>query len=150
MFPDQFPVEVARGVTGGLQPTTHNFRMENVTDPSCADGYRFMVDTARFYHAHRDWLFDGEMLDPGVMDCARAEVKFLNRGTYTKKGEYSVSTHELPTVFHSVWRSRKGEVGAVVVNWSGEIRKYRLVASDITGEGALPPRSWRFVRAAER
>lgn len=150
LFPDQFPVEVARGVTWGMQPTTHNFRMENVTDPSCADGYRFMVDTARFYHAHRDWLFDGEMLDPGRLDCARAEVKFLNRGTYTKKGEYSVSTHELPTVFHSVWRSRKGEVGAVVVNWSGEIRKYRLVASDITSEGALPPRSWRFVRAAER
>jgi len=146
LFPDQFPVEVARGVVWGLQPTAHNFRMENITDPSCQDGYRFMIDTARFYHAHREWLFDGEMCDPGRLDCARAEVKFLNRGTYTKKGEYRVSTHELPTVFHSVWKSPKGEVGAVLANWSAVPRAYRLQTPSGADSATLPPRSWRFVR----
>lgn len=142
LFPDQFQVEVARGVSWGLQPTAHNFRMENITDPSCADGYRFMIDTAKFYHANRDFLFDGEMRDPGKLECDEETVRFLNRGTYTKKGEYKVATHRLPTIFHSVWRDRKGRTAAVLCNWSGKPRRYRLSTPDLVSEGELPSRSW--------
>ena len=146
LFPDQFQVEVARGVVWGLQPTTHNLKMSDIDNPSCAEGYRFLVDTAKFYHENRDFLFDGEMCDPGVIECGTEEVKFLNRGTYTKKGEYKVSTHRLPTVFHSVWRDKNGKLAAVLCNWSSKKQRYHLKTSDIECEGELMPRSWKFMK----
>lgn len=150
LFPDQFQVEIARGVIWGAQPAAHNFKMNNATDARYADGYRFMIDTARFYHAHRDFLFDGEMLDPGELACAELKVEFLNRGTYTKAGEYRTATNVLPAVFHSVWRNPAGGIAAVLVNWSRAPQRFRLAAPDVSAEGELPPRSWRLVPKAGR
>lgn len=145
LFPDQFFVEHARGVIWGMQPSVHNFRLNNATEERYAEGYRFMIDTARFYHANREFLFDGEMLNPGELDCAKAKVEFLKRGTYTKDGEYKVSGNTLPTVFHSVWRAPSGQVAAILVNWSSQPQRYSLRTPDIAAEGELPPRRWRKV-----
>ena len=143
LFPDQFRVEVARGVVWGLQPTVHNFRSECAA--KCPDDYRFMLDTARFHHANLDLLFDGEMLSPGRLACARKKVEFINRGVYSKKGEYAVATHVLPTVFHSVWRSPSGRVAATLCNWTNEPQSYSLATPDGAARGLLPPRSWTAV-----
>ena len=143
IFPDQFRVEVARGVVWGLQPTVHNFRSECVE--KCPADYRFMVDTARFHHANLDLLFDGEMLSPGRLACARKKVEFINRGVYSKKGEYAVATHVLPVVFHSVWRSPSGRVAATLCNWTNDPQSYSLATPDGAARGMLPPRSWAAV-----
>jgi len=98
----------------------------------------------KFYAANRDWLYDGEMLDPGALACPTAEVKFLNYATYSAKGgEKTVVQPALPTVFHSVWRAPDGRVAAMLVNWSREPRAYRLETPDLgVREGVIPSRSW--------
>ena len=147
LFPDQFAVELARGTVWGMQPTVHNFRLSAVDDPRYAADYNFMIDTARFHHANRDLLFDGEMCDPGTMDCASRKVDFLIRGVYATEGSYRVATQPtLPAVLHSVWRAPDGRIAAVLVNWTSEQQAWKLQTPDIVGKGTLPPRTWRRVR----
>ena len=146
LFPHQFAVELARGVTWGIQPCVHNFQLSHVTNPALAEEYRFMIDTARFWHANRTWLLEGEMCSPGTLTCERIKVDFMRRSTYALKGEYAVcSEPALPMVFHSVWKAPDGKVAAVLVNWTRNPRKWKLDAPDISGEGVLPPRSWKLV-----
>ena len=144
-FPDQFAVEFARGVVWGLQPTVHKLLQEHVTSPRFSDAYAFIKDTARFYFDNRDFLFDGEMCAPGEMTCATREVSFLRRSCYTKPADVAVAVEPaLPTVFHSVWRTKDGRVAAVLVNWSREEQPYRLVTPEVSAAGVLPPRSWKL------
>lgn len=145
LFPDQFQVELSRCVIWGQQPCVHNFRLNNATDPRYREGYRFMIDTARFYHANRDWLFDGGMCDPGRLDCMTQKVEFLQRATYTKAGEYKVATHVLPTVFHSVWKAPDGRIAAFLVNWSRQSQRYALTTPQLKAEGVLQARSWKRI-----
>ena len=145
-FPDQFALEFARGVVWGIQPTIHQLRLSNCDDPRLADDYRFMLDTVRFYHANRDFLFDGEMLRPGLLTCAKKPVDFLIRGIYTKEGEYrTVRQDAMPAVLHTVWRSKVGRTAAVLVNWTDAPQTWRIEGATVTGGGTLPPRSWRLV-----
>lgn len=145
-FPDQFAVEVGRSAAWGLQPCAHSLLPKHATEAKFAPDYRFLCDTAAFYHANREFLYDGEMLAPGRLTCENARVDFLQRGTYTKDGVYKTWTQEaLPTVFHSVWRAPDGRVGAVLVNWSRQERKYDLETPDVKASGVIPPRSWRLV-----
>ena len=144
MFPDQFAVDFARPVTWGLQPTVHQLLMKHATEAKYAEEYRFVVDTAKFYHANRDLLYDGEMLEPGTLDCDRVKVDFLWRGVYAADNEYLVFTEPgLPAVMHSVWKAPDGRTAAVLVNWTREARNYDLKSPDVTASGVLPPRSWR-------
>ncbi len=150
-FPDQFAIEFTRSVVWGMQPTVHHFRLHLYDDPRYAGSVRLMVETARFYHAHREWLFDGEMLAPGHMACATQAVEFMCRKTYAKKGEYAVVRQPaLPTVMHSVWRAPNGRVAAVLFNWSRVPREFRLEAPDISAAGTLPPRTWQLVQGGRR
>ena len=144
-FPDQFAVEFARGVTWGIQPTVHKLLVEHQTEAKWADEWKFVKDTARFYHANRDLLFDGEMCAPGQMTCRAKPVDFFIRGCYTKEEKFRTCREEaLPTVFHSIWRPcGGGSPTAVVVNWTREPQAFSLKAPDIVAEGTLPPRSWR-------
>jgi len=144
LFPDQFAVEFVRGVVWGQQPCVHHCTMKQLTDPRYASDYKLMIDTAKFYHANRDWLYDGEMLAPGVLECANREVKFMRRSIYTKDGEYRESTHSIPMVMHSCWKDAKGKKAAFLVNWSREKARYRLITPDFgILEGELAPRSWK-------
>jgi len=146
LFPDQFAVEFARNVSLGIQPTVHALQMKHATEPKFAGQYRFMVDGARFYRDNRKWLFDGDLLDPGRLDCATKEVKFLRRGIYNPAGKFETAIQPaLPTVFHNVWKAPDGEVVAVLVNWSREEQKYSLVCPAGSASGVIPPMSyWRI------
>lgn len=146
LFPDQFAVDFARPVTWGQQPTVHQLLMKHTKEARYAQDYRFVVDTAKFYHANRDLLYDGVMLSPGTLCCDRVKVDFLWRGVYAADNEYLVFTQPgLPAVMHSVWRAPDGRMAAVLVNWTREARSYELRTSDVSGRGTLPPRSWRRI-----
>ena len=143
-YPDEFAVEVARTVTWGMKPSVHGLYAKHADDPKTAASYRFLCDTVKFYVANLDLLYDGEMLDPGAMDCAGQDVKFLKFTTYAPKGsEKTIVQKALPTVFHSVWRAPGGRTAAVLANWSRAPQRYRLETRDIGKvEGVIPPRSW--------
>lgn len=146
LFPDQFAVELARGVIWGMQPSVHNFQLKHTSDPRFAADYKFMVDTAKFYHANRDFLYDGEMLSPGTMECERRNVKFTRRMIYTKDGEYREVSRELPAVFHSCWKSPDGTSAAILVNWTREPQHIKLTTPDFgTIDLVIPARGWKLV-----
>jgi hypothetical protein len=146
-YPDQFAVEVARGVAWGQQPTVHKFLLEHATSPRFAYDYAFMKDTARFYHDNSDLLFDGEMRAPGRLECPTQRVVFLRRSSYTKPDQVKEAVQDaLPTVFHSVWRSKGGRMAAVLVNWSRKEQTYNLDSPDVKSSGTIPARSWLLVK----
>ena len=144
-YPDQFAVEFSRGPVWGLQPSVHNFWLHHATNAAVAAEYRFICDTAGFYRDNREFLFDGEMCPPGRLECMRKKVDFVKVSVFAEK----VASHSsmLPVVFHNVWRSPEGRVAAILVNWTREPQRWKLSAPDVSGEGILPPRSWKRVDA---
>ena len=151
IFPEQFYLELARGVIWGMQPSIHNFRMEHATEKRFRKQYDFMIRTARFYYAHRDFLYDGEMLDPGILDCKQHDVEFMVRTVFTKEGEYKVlRKHNLPTVLHSFWRAPDGRKGLILANTTEEEQHYHFRSGDFSISGSLPPHSWGFVEPTEK
>lgn len=145
LYPDQFPLEFARGVAMGMQPMVHQLRESQFTDPACAANFRFTVETARFYRDNRDWLFDGTMLDPGRMTCETQPARLFIRGIYTKPHEAREVTTCPPAVLHNVWRAPDGRIAAILCNWTGRLRKYRLETPEVRSEGEIPARTWRKV-----
>lgn len=143
-FADQFAVELVRPVVYGMQPQVHKLLKKHTTEARYAANYRFLVETAKFFHANRPFLLEGEMLDPGRMTCRHAPVKFLRCGTYTKKGTYPVVVNpDVPTVYASAWQARDGRKAAVLGNWTTTAQRYRLETPDFgVLEGELPARSW--------
>ncbi|MBE6397530.1 MAG: hypothetical protein E7046_11060 [Lentisphaerae bacterium] len=147
-FKDQFACEFARGVVYGLQPCVHKVLPVHLTDPKWATDWKFVEDTAKFYHDNREYLFDGEMRDPGVIRCDTAPVDFFIRGSYTPEEKFKTCRQEaLPAVFHSVWKAPDGRIAAVVVNRTRETRRFSLETPDIRAEGVLPPLSWKKIQA---
>ena len=143
-FPDQFALEHSRGVVWGQQPMVHKLLPEHQTDPKWAAEWKFIKDTARFYHAHRDFLFDGEMCDPGTLKCVTKPVDFFVRGCYTKEEKFKqVRQNAVPTVLHSVWKSPDGAIAAVLVNWTRDIQAYDFTAEGVRRTGTLLPLSWK-------
>ena len=144
-YPDQFAVEFARGIVWGVQPMVHNFVMRDVTNPRIARDIQFMKDSAKFYHDHKDFLFDGEMLKPAKLTCATKRVPFLKTSSYKRPHESKECVQPaLPTVFHSEWRAPDGRTAAVLVNWTREEQKYLLEFEGKRFEGNLPALSWRL------
>ena len=146
LYPDQYVLEFARGVAMGMQPMVHQLRMSHFDDPRYAGNFKFTVDTAKFYHANLDFLYDGTMCAPGTLTCARQPVELFIRGIYTKPEKAHVVRHPAhPTVLHSVWRAKDGRVAAVLCNWTRTDQVYDLATPDIAAAGILPARSWRIV-----
>ena len=146
LYPDQFAIEFARGVAMGMQPMVHQLRMEHFDDPRYASNFGFMADTAKFYHANLDFLYDGEMCAPGKLECASQPVELFIRGIYTKPEKARLVRYSaLPTMLHSVWRAKDGRVAAVLCNWTRSEQRYSLSAPDISDEGTIPARSWKLV-----
>ena len=146
LYPDQFALEFARGVAMGIQPMVHQLRMRHFDDPRYAANLAFAVDTAKFYFANRDFLFDGTMCAPGTLDCARQTVDIFVRGIYTKPGEGSaVRRPDTPTILHSVWRAPDGRVAATLCNWTREPQPFALSTPDLAASGTIPARSWILV-----
>ncbi len=144
-YPEQFAVEFARGIIWGVQPMVHNFVMRDVTNPRIAKDIQFMKDSAKFYHDHKEFLFDGEMLKPAKLTCATKRVPFLRTSSYKRPHESKECVQPaLPTVFHSEWRAPDGRTAAVLVNWTREDQKYSLEFKGKRFEGNLPALSWRL------
>jgi hypothetical protein len=144
-FPDQFALEFARGVVWGLQPTVHKLLPEHQTDPKWAAEWKFIKDTAAFYHANRDFLFDGEMREPGEMECETLPVDFFMRGCYTREEKFrSVRQPAMPTVLHSVWKAPDGRTAVVLVNWTRQTRRYSLCVGESKLDGSIAPLSWKL------
>ena len=72
LYPDQFYLELGRTVVWGVQPMVCNIKENLFTDPELAPALRFTLETARFYHANIEFLFDGQMLSPAGFTCATA------------------------------------------------------------------------------
>lgn len=145
-YPDQFAVEFARGIVWGVQPMVHNFVMRDVTNPRIAKDIQFMKDSAKFYHDHKEFLFDGEMLKPAKLTCATKRVPFLGTSSYKRPHESKECVQPaLPTVFHSEWRAKDGRKAAVLVNWTREAQKYELEFEGKKHVGTIPALSWMLV-----
>ena len=146
LYPDQYALEFARGVAMGMQPMVHQLRMSHFDDPRHAANFRFTVDTAKFYYANRDFLYDGTMCAPGTLECARQPVELFIRGIYTKPEKARVVRHPShATILHSVWRAKDGRVAAVLCNWTRTNQRYDLSSPDIAAAGEIPARSWRLI-----
>ena len=144
LFPDQFFLEFARTVTWGMQPTVANLRLKH-TAGEFKELYDYIVRTVRFYHAHRDFLFDGEMLPPGVLKTRRVFVKFMQRYIFTAEGRQKVFQKKLPAVLHSLWRSPDGRLGLVLANYTRKAREFAFAGSGLKAVGRIPPRAWRLL-----
>ena len=136
LFPDQFFLEMARGCVWGIQPMVCNLSEKIQNDPEFAEEYRFILDTARFYHANRDLLFRGTMLSPAGFECGKKTVGFLVRTIYTKTREET--SRELPAILHSCWRAPSGECALILANYTGEAQAWRYGRRS----GTLQPRSY--------
>ena len=145
-YPDQFAVEFARGIVWGIQPMVHNFTMKDVANPRIAKDIQFMKDSAKFYNAHKEFLFDGELLSPATLRCATKRVEFLSASCYKRVKDSSTYVQEaLPTVFHSEWRAKDGRCAAILVNWSRETQGYELEFDGKKHAGKIPALSWMLV-----
>ena len=67
--------------------TLRNIKENLFADPELEAARRFMLETARFYYANREFLFDGQMLSPSGFTCPAAPVDFLIRSIFTKERE---------------------------------------------------------------
>lgn len=142
LYPDQFFVEVARTVVWGLQPTVANLRYKHTVDDVFKEIYDFLICTSRFYHLHRDFLFDGTMMSPGILKTKKIKIDFLKRFIFTKEGGQTVLQKKMPAVLHSLWQARDGRLGLILVNYSRKNQSFEFENSIMTASGKIPSRSW--------
>ena len=145
LFPDQFFLEFARTVTWGMQPTVANLRLRHTTGAEFRELYDYIVRTARFYHSHRDFLFDGEMMPPSTLKTRTVGVDFMQRYIFTAEGRQKVFRKKMPAVLHSLWRSPDGRLGLVLANYTQGNQRYEFLGSGLKAAGRMPPRSWLLV-----
>lgn len=120
LFPDQFFVEMARPVVWGAQPMVCQLRPDVQNNPEFAEIYRFMVETGKFYYAHREWLFDGDMMSPEGFSCGRKRVEFLYRMIFTTAKASHVIVKYLPCILHGYWRSPAGQYALILANYTAD------------------------------
>jgi len=149
MYPaDQFALEFARGPVIGFQPCVHHFRLDLFDNPKYKADVDFVKHTAKFWSDNLDFLYDGEMLNPGTLACKKVALGLVIRGIYTKDGKArTVNQPSLASVMHNVWKAKDGRKAAVLVNWTSQPQPWKLADTEVTGEGTLAPRSWTLVMA---
>lgn len=145
LYPDQFFFEVARSVIWGLQPTVANLCHKHTVDEEFKDIYNFLIATSRFYHAHRDFLFDGEMMAPGSLRAKEIEIKFLQRFIFTEEGKQKTLKKNMPAILHSRWKTCSGRIGLTFVNYSRKTQHFDFESPEIKTSGEIKPRSWLFI-----
>ncbi|MBQ9771210.1 MAG: hypothetical protein IJW23_05225 [Lentisphaeria bacterium] len=138
LLPDQFCCELARTVIWGMQPTVCKLTMEQANlNGRYGEFYRFLVMICRFYYENRDFLYDGDMLNPAGFETETTEVKFLQRFIFTTRENGKIVSRDLPAVLHSLWESPAGEKALFVINYTGKPRTFTYGGITKT----LPPRS---------
>jgi hypothetical protein len=138
LYPDQFYLELGRTIVWGVQPMVCNIKEDLFTDPALASALRFTLETARFYYANREFLFDGQMLSPAGFTCQTAPVDYLVRSIFTKEHECKPRHAELPAILHSCWQAPDGRRALILVNWTGNEQPWAFNGLS----GVLPARSY--------
>ena len=138
LYPDQFFLELGRTVAWGVQPMVCNIKESLFTNPEFGEIHRFILDTARFYHANREFLFDGEMLSPSGFTCSIAQVDFLARMIFTKENQCNVVHKEMPAILHSCWRAPDGTKALILVNYTAKAQDWTFNGLS----GTLPAHSY--------
>ncbi len=124
----------------------HNFLMKDIENPRLAEDIRFLKDSARFYHDHRDFLFDGRMLKPAKLQCATRKVPFLRASSYTRPHKSGRCVQNaLPVIMHSEWRAKDGREVSILVNWTREEQDYEIEFSGKKSKGSIPAMTWRSI-----
>ena len=141
LYPDQFAIELARTVVWGAQPMICHIRPAVQKDPEFADIYRFILDTARFYHAQRAFLFDGQMLSPDGFACDSRSVSFMARMIFTKEAQCRIVTKEQPAVLHSCWQAPDGRKALILANYGSDEQPWTFRGLN----GRLAPRCYACV-----
>lgn len=138
LYPDQFFVEMIRPVIWGVQPMVCNLKPSIQQEPGFREIYRFILDTAKFYHENLKFLFDGEMLSPDGFECDSWEVEFMCRMIFTKEKECRIHKKRLPCILHSCWKAPDGDSALFLGNYTGQEQawKYRNL------EGRIPAHSY--------
>ena len=144
--PDQFFVEVARGVVWGYQPTVANFRDSHAASPAFAAERAFLREAAQGYYANRSFLFDGRMLPGGKLAVETREVAFLVRTIFTKKEQCRVSRRKMPAVLHSCWEAPDRRRLAVFANYTRDRVSFRYRREGFDFRARLDGRRFLFVR----
>lgn len=144
LYPEQFYVETARPVVWGAQPMVCNLTPHVQEDREYAELYRFLLESARFYHANRDLLFDGEMLSPDGFRCEIRRVKFQRRMIFTRENGCGELERELPALLHSVWRAPSGAKALILANYTAEPQNWEFDGRD----GVAAAHSFRRVELA--
>ena len=70
----------------------------------------------------REFLVFGDMLQPTMADGAEVEIDLYKHASWTD-ASLDVGRLKMPCCVHSVWRAPAGEVGHVLVNWTGETQR---------------------------
>lgn len=138
LFPDQFYLEIARQVMYGNIPTLANFQLKHCEEERFRDIYRFICETIRFRQEHLQYLFDGEMLRPPVIQCPEIDVDFMARFIYTHEDAMKTPRHRRPVIFGSRWRAPDGSEATLLVNWSREDVRFTCDGQELH----MPPRSY--------
>lgn len=141
LYPDQFFIELARDVAWGVQPMVCNLSRKIQEDPEFREPYRFILETAKFYHANRKFLFDGAMLSPEGFQCGEKEVKFMKRMIFTKKKDCAVIVKTLPVILHSIWKAPDGEKALILANYTGCEQEWSYQKQS----GKIPAHSYRKI-----
>ena len=143
LFDKQFFFEMARTVVWGMQPCVCNLKLEHADNPAFAAEYTFILESARFYYAHRDFLYDGTMLSPEGFQCESVVVDFMKRGIFTRETEFKTVSRKYPAVLHSVWCSPAGRRALVAANYTKELQHFWYRNADGTvSEGVIEPRCY--------
>ncbi|MBQ7695453.1 MAG: hypothetical protein IJT50_10055 [Lentisphaeria bacterium] len=139
LYPCQFCLELARDVVWGMQPMICNFQMKHIEDPKFAEVYKFILDTARFYHDNRKILYSADMAAPGILECGKQTVEFVVRGIFTHKEHLrTIRKEDQPAVIHSVWRKPEGGRALILANYTPESQPWKFE----NASGVLGPRSY--------
>ena len=81
---------------------------------------RSIVEAQRSF-AH-EFLVLGDMLRPTRADCASFEIDLYKHASWTD-ASLDVGSAQIPACVHSVWRGESGNVGHILVNWTGDPQK---------------------------
>lgn len=120
LFPDQFFLELARQITFGNIPTVANLQLKHCVEDPYKEVYDYLCRAIRFRQENLQYLFDGEMLAPPVIQCPEIEVDFMARFIYTHEDAMKTPRHKRPVIFGSRWRAPDGSEAVILINWSRE------------------------------
>jgi len=120
-----------------------NLKNSVIENPEFKDIYRFILDTAKFYHDNREFLFDGRMLSPDGFECAGKTVEFMQRMVFTKHGHAGTVKNELPVILHSCWESPSGKKALFLANYTGDEQQWKYKKL----KGVIAPHSYEKILA---